>query len=246
MEEKKWKLKTWNLSTVKDWLQTIAIVIAAIWAIWKFIYEDRILPDRLPPHLVMTSEMEKIGTRSSITAIRVKVDIHNTSKRKVYVLSSWYHIAGSRIDTYDLANVDFSGALKNNMNDQNSTRRNPRYFYDKDFMIVEAGKVLDNGWWFEADEKFSKSFIVFLPENKYDLIRLTADVNVAKNIDPFVDRWEINEDCSVYPVTYLKLEGFENDTSRVKRYDPLAKHKDIQSKYHLVHTNTASELSLWK
>jgi hypothetical protein len=246
MEEKKWELKKWDVNIAKDWLQTIAIVMAAIWAIWKFIYEDRILPDRIPPHVIMTSEMEKIGSRDSITAIRVKVDIHNTSKRKVYVLSSWYHIAGSRIDTYDLANVDFSGALKNNMNDQNITRRTPRYFYDKDFTIVEAGKLLDNGWWFEADEEFSKSFIVFLPENKYDLIKLRADVNVAKHIEPFVDRWEVNEDCSVYPVTYLKLEGFESDTSRVERYDPLAKHKDIQSRHHLVHTNTASELSLWK
>jgi hypothetical protein len=241
MEEKKWKV-----NTVKDWLQILAIVVAATWAIWKFIYQDRILPEKLPPHLVMTSEMEIIGVENSMTAVRVKVDIHNSSKRKIAVLSSWYHIAGSRIDSYELENTEFSAALKRNMNDRNIIKRTPRYFYDIDFMIIEAGKLLDESWWFEADEKFTKSFIVFVPANKYDLIKLRADVNVAKNIEPFVDRWEVDEDCSVYPVTYLKLEGFESDTSRVERYDPLAKHKDIQSKYHLVHTNTASELSLWK
>lgn len=246
MEEKKWKVNTWNMSTVKDWLQTIAIVVAAIWAVWKFIYEDRILPQKLPPHLIMASEMEIIGTKNSMTAIRVKVDIHNSSQRKIPVLSSWYHIAGSRIDSYELEDKDFSNALKKNMNDRNSNGRTPRYFYDKDFIIIEAGKLLDEGWWFEANEKFTKSFIVLVPANNYDLIKLQADVNVAKNIEPFFEKWEVNEDCSVSPLTYLRLDGFEQDSSRAEQYDPLAKHKELQADHHLVHTNTSSELSLWR
>lgn len=239
MEERKRKV-----DSIKDWLQVMAIVTAALWAIWKFIYEDRILPERIPPHVIMTSEMEKIGQKNSLLAIRVRINVHNSSSRKVNVLTSWYQISAAKIRAYELDDSTFSASLEENMNGQFFTRL-PRNFYDEVFQIIEAGKFLDNGWWFEADEKSSVDFVVYIPENKYDLIRLLAGINVGKNVEPFVFRWNVTEDCKFEQFTYLKMEGFEQDSSRVELYDPLGKHKKLQQKYHLVMTQTNSELSLW-
>lgn len=234
-----------NVGTIKDWLQVVAIVVAATWAIWKFIYEDRILPERIPPHVIMTSEMQKIGTKNSMTAIRVNVNINNTSHRKVYALSSWYHVAGSKIEGYSLDDTTFADAIEAKMNGKDGGGRIPRYFYDKDFEVIEAGALLDKGWWFEAGEEVSKSFVIFVPEGEYDLLRFWADIDVAKNTEPFVEKWEVKKGVLLNPLIYLKLDGFEEDSARVELYYPLGKHKELQEKYSLVHTKTYSELSLW-
>jgi len=242
MEERKAKV-----SSIKDSLQTIAIVVAAVWAIWKFIYEDRILPERIPPHVIMTSEMQKIGTKNSMAAIRVNVNINNTSHRKVYALSCWYHIAGSKIEGYRADDTSFAEAIKVKMNGKDAGGRISRYFYDREIEVIEAGALLDSGWWFEAGEEVSKSFVIFVPEGKYDLLKFWTDINVAKNIEPFVVKWEVQKEGAIYPENYLKLDGFEEDSSRVEIYDPLkiSRHKELQESYHLVHTKTNSELSLW-
>jgi hypothetical protein len=79
------------------WVQTIAIIVAASWGIYTFVYKEITLPKSAPVNVSMDLQLKKIGTSVDkreqevpFVAVEMKVRATNPTSRSIYLLpSTW-------------------------------------------------------------------------------------------------------------------------------------------------------------
>ncbi len=83
---------------VRNWMETVAIVAAGVWAFYIFIYTDRIKPQQEPPRGLVALSMERAGSNGDFIAVRVSARLQNIGAPRVRILSVEYRIDGARIE----------------------------------------------------------------------------------------------------------------------------------------------------
>src|SRR5215218_6583250 len=79
---------------VRDVIQALALLIAAMWGGYTFIYREIIIPARRPAALVVTPTLEAIGRRGDTILARATFHMVNHSASKVYAPAIWYSVRG--------------------------------------------------------------------------------------------------------------------------------------------------------
>lgn len=82
---------------VRDIVEVIAIVAAGAWAIYTFIYVERIKPAADPPSLVMSGTLHKLGERKGLTQFSYDGTIRNNGNTNVYLIGEGYTVIGFRL-----------------------------------------------------------------------------------------------------------------------------------------------------
>ncbi|HEV3153864.1 MAG TPA: hypothetical protein VGZ02_08685 [Candidatus Baltobacteraceae bacterium] len=84
---------------VRDVVEVIAILAAGIWAIYTFVYEERIKPASEPPQVSMTGSLVRQGERSGLLEYSYNVVVHNIGHQRVYVIATGFSANGERFKT---------------------------------------------------------------------------------------------------------------------------------------------------
>src|SRR6185436_3668272 len=82
---------------LRDVLQAFALLIAAAWGFYTFVYKEVIVPRNRPASLVVTPVLEAIGRRGNLVLARATFEMANRSDSKVYVPAMWYTVRGLRL-----------------------------------------------------------------------------------------------------------------------------------------------------
>jgi hypothetical protein len=144
--------------------------------------------DSFTPSLTESCTADIVATTSSLTALRVTVTFENTSERRVYALASWFNVVGSHIHAApSTGDGNYRSYVKNGVNSPQFKGAEvfplPRHWDQLDGVIVDCGRVLGNGEWFERNEKKSTTFMVYVPSRSYDLISIDATTSISKTDD---------------------------------------------------------------
>src|SRR5919107_2022936 len=87
----------WSMETLSSAVQTLAIVLAGMWAVYTFVYEAKIAPGLAPPSVSVTSALERVGQRDGMVAIRSTVTRTNVGQAEVRVLGLTYNVVGVKV-----------------------------------------------------------------------------------------------------------------------------------------------------
>ncbi len=244
-------LRARDSHAVRNWVEVVAIILAGGWAYYRFVYEA----SKVRPLLVLSSSIEQVAGkrlqgRDSVICLRARVNITNRSQVRVYALGVWYKLTGTFLVRGPTQNPNDSSAYASftKQRIKDGYRSASRHYYQTSGPVVSTGWFLEPEWWFEPDEEASASFLVFIPANRYDAVRLEVFVDQAKDQEPFHTRWGVAEDGSLEHETYLKLDGFAEDTLRVKPFEALTNpaQRPLAEKYSMFLGESVSELSLWR
>ncbi len=82
----------------EPWIQTIAILLASLWGIYTFIWQDILVPSWQPAHINLSIAATPATARAAkdgATEVILKVSAENPSNRKLYLLANGWQIQES-------------------------------------------------------------------------------------------------------------------------------------------------------
>lgn len=85
-----------TVALARDIIEIVAILAAGAWAIYTFVYEQRILPANQPPSLLLTGSLQRIGERGGMVQMAYRATLRNTGHVRVYVIAMSFAGLGLR------------------------------------------------------------------------------------------------------------------------------------------------------
>nr|VFJ58464.1 MAG: hypothetical protein BECKFW1821A_GA0114235_108213 [Candidatus Kentron sp. FW]VFJ63096.1 MAG: hypothetical protein BECKFW1821B_GA0114236_107914 [Candidatus Kentron sp. FW] len=196
----------------KNWVQTLAIILAGLWGAYVFIYQEFWIPKSAPTSLTLDVSLRKAGktnydNKHSQAAIELSIIAKNTTKYPIGLLPGIFMIhgieftvAGSDEDTFDKKLeselvIPYSGKYRN------------RHFMEKSRTEVSIGSPFSDTV-LKPGETIKRVFLTTIPADKYDALK-------ASIIIPRCREGTSLESCEE------KKERFEWDYNKEKYFPEL-------------------------
>lgn len=215
-------------------VQTVAIVLAGVWAVYTFIYEAEIAPGLAPPSVSVTTKLEMVGEKDGMAAIRSTVTRTNVSKTEVRVLGLTYNVVGVSMR---FGREVASGAMANDL-PMSSMVTQSRYYDEpgRGEVILRHGVLFEGATTLRSEasglnpgEAVSRDLIFYVDAAKFDAIRFLVELSYAKMSAPPVPlTFEVRPDgrIAAVPGADCRAAPSQCDT--------------------LVRTGFGTEFSLWR
>jgi len=239
---------------INTWVQITLGLAIFLWGVYAFFYEKQYVPSHMPPSLVISSVLQNVGQDGSMVAIKGTITTKNTSKTRVWIVSSWYNAYGLHVAPDETEKSDFGKYVERSVGQATPSTVFARHFNLSDPNVVLARKLTDEITYFEPDEEWTEEFELYVPRKKYDAVELYVAFNVAKDERLFGTKWHAGkaEDTSgflpgeLWAETCLKPSESETDLSKcvVLDVEKNPRHKKLQKKYSLLATTSRSVLLL--
>lgn len=145
---------------IRDLVEIVAIVAAGIWAIYVFVYTDRIEPFQKPVAPVVDASMTVEGAKGDLLAVRISQSIKNLGPGTLRVMGRSANVSGNSVripDDRSLHKVRMAKAT-----DEVEERFTFSKFETVFTYIVREPYAL------AAGQTFSYSTIIYVPRNRYD------------------------------------------------------------------------------
>ncbi len=217
--------------SIKNWVEIVVLISATIFGLYKFVFEVYIKPWYEPPYMIMTSAIRKMAEEDGLIAVEADINIRNASKCRVFVVASWFNAVGCQIESRDLNDAEYKKMVEASIK-SNKLGRHNRSMVPSRLEVIDVGELWQSYCWFEPGEMASKKITIYLSE-KYDLIRLNANMVFAKEKEKLTAKWKTDEHGLVTADIY-------SDTQLLG--EPQT--EEVETKHGLVYTNSISSLAL--
>jgi hypothetical protein len=84
---------------VRDIVEVVAIIAAGIWALYTFVYVERIKPAGEPPSVVLTGSLHRLGERNGLVQMEYQATLRNTGQTRVNVIAVAFTVNGTKYAT---------------------------------------------------------------------------------------------------------------------------------------------------
>jgi len=158
---------------ILTWVQIVAIIGAAAWGAYTFLYEQIWVPATAPVNISIDLQLKKAGVTSSgpMAAIAMHVSATNPSSRRIYLLSTAWFVRGIKLqttDSMDTAAFDKSAAAKVQSGDYVE-----KYSNVATSDLVAVGSLFSD-WRLNPKETVERTYVIHVPRDKYDAIEATT------------------------------------------------------------------------
>jgi hypothetical protein len=86
-----------TISTIRDVVEVVAILLAGLWALYVFVYEQRIKPASEPPSLIFTGSLHRLGgVQNGLIRIGMNATILNNGHTSVSLIATSFAADGLR------------------------------------------------------------------------------------------------------------------------------------------------------
>jgi hypothetical protein len=165
-----------RVSHVRDIVEIVAIIAAGVWAIYVFVYMDRIEPFQKPVAPVIDASMTVVGAKGDVLAVRISQSLKNLGPAKLYILGRIANVLGTNVrlpDNRALRYFKTGSSL-----DEVRARFSFSHFEPAFTYIDRNPDSLGSG------QTFSYSSIIYVPRGRYDALVLDADFAYTRSPQP--------------------------------------------------------------
>jgi hypothetical protein len=183
---------------LRDALQAIALLIAAAWGLYTFVYKEVIVPRNAPAALVVTPVLEAIGRRGDLVLARATFEMANHSDSKVYVPAMWYSVRGLKLQQVEQEDSTYLRLNRENAQKPFPTARVSQFTAAD---LVGSGKVsTEVETWFEPGAEQRVEQLLYIPADRYDAAQLQVQYLITKDIHDVKEvRWRTNDQGDLDP-----------------------------------------------
>jgi hypothetical protein len=173
---------------LRDVLQAFALLIAALWGLYTFVYKEVIVPRNRPAALVVTPTLEAIGRQGDMVLARATFQMTNTSASKVYAPAIWYTIRGLKLEGVE---QDDSTYLRRLGQDAQKPYPSARFSQFSAVEVVGTGKLsAEVDTWFEPGAEQRVEQILLIPAGRYDAAQIQVQALISKDVHEVKEiRW---------------------------------------------------------
>ena len=183
---------------LRDALQAFALLIAALWGLYTFLYKEVIVPRNRPAALVVTPVLEAIGRRGDVVLARATFQMVNHSDSKVYVPAIWYSVRGLKLESVEQEDTTYLRLNRENAQKPYPTSRFSQFTAAD---LVGSGKVsTEVETWFEPGAEQRVEQLLYIPADRYDAAQLSVQYLISKDIHDVKEiRWRTTDQGDLDP-----------------------------------------------
>lgn len=230
-----------KVQLIKEILSIIALFIGGAWVATTYARDNVLKPLNEPPHIIISSTLEKIGKKDSLIALKVTTNLHNTSNQQAKILSNYSYIEGIKVTNSSIDDSKYKESIKAQVVKNNFVLK--RHYNISKEIVMNYGKVTQDEWFIlYPEETYSDNFIFYVPSNKYDKLKFYVAYTFSKK-----DIESLNFQRKFSKLGYAYDEAYMNDMkTRVQDYCiNLIKNKKPVDECPTRVNYTSSEISLW-
>ncbi|HVF67006.1 MAG TPA: hypothetical protein VM914_05060 [Pyrinomonadaceae bacterium] len=242
---------------IKDYAQVVAILIAALWAIYVFFYENVYKPSQESPDVITSAILEEGGRAKGLIAVKATATARNVGKRRANIMGAWFNVEGVRVNARaddgalvgryranvegqarnkspDGAEIDMHASRYSDYDEANAGGRS--FIFSTNFLLNRSA--------LEPNEEESKVVTFFVPEKDFDLVRVILHVVYVVDGRLFRRDWLVDDAGQLRLVRQIKscdeckwedFQPYKNDT-----------HFAQGRKCGMAHTQSVVDLPLWE
>jgi hypothetical protein len=182
-------------------VQTTAIVLAGVWALYTFVYKEILLPKSAPVNVSIDLQLKKIESTdqqsNQLVCVEMAVKAVNPSSRVAHLLPSVWFAHGCKIGKLDSDDGQFRDNLSTALGGS-SKHSSLLYFQQKHFSrsnwtFVGGGGLFEKRV-LKPSEAISFTLILSLPLLAYDVLRVEAHIPTVGDADGIEGVWSIDKD----------------------------------------------------
>lgn len=167
-------------ATLRDIVEIVAIVAAGFWALYVFVYEQRIKPAGEPPELLLSGNLHQLGFHNGLAQIGYNVTVRNVGRTDVYIVAAAF-VADGITYTAQGAPATYRPApgLSTYQRSARIASRTP--VYDTMELTRYVNKSYNGGYSLSPDQQVPYSGIFLVKRGEFDSVELFGSMAYTKN-----------------------------------------------------------------
>jgi hypothetical protein len=150
----------------------------------QFVFTTVYGPTPAGPHLEVRGVLQRLGEKDDLVAVKAQITLKNSGQRSIVVVDSVYRVKGDLVleipdkrRTFRNKIVAAAKANTPGLDHVDETRDVDRW----QSTMVQAGQIIDRGFWFEPGESSTREFVFYVPDGRYDLLGLSAELTIGEH-----------------------------------------------------------------
>jgi len=165
-------------------LVVVAAVSGLAWPAFQFWYSNQYEPSLLRPHLNVEVSLDQLAAGSGDGAddtalLKAAITMTNSSSVRVVVLAADYVVTGSRVIGVDPTAPPAIDDLLEPFSQHGRSHPLTEYSDFVDSRLVQTGRVLEDGWFFEPGEETTRRVLVPVSLGHFDQVSIRVDIITA-------------------------------------------------------------------
>lgn len=173
------------LEIVRDAVEIAAITLAGVWALYVFVYENRVKPLQGAPELTFSATMERLGEHDGLTAVRLRTQTKNVGTVRVQFIAVSMTVLGSRIIESPRPQPAKATAAFNRLQTYYTSSHSQAVYRDV-FLTRMADPSIPADAWLEPGGVDNQDRIFYVPTKRFDLLVAWAVSVYTKHDDKTV------------------------------------------------------------
>jgi hypothetical protein len=229
--------------TIRSWITTIGIIVAAIWAAYTFVYKEIVVPQSAPINVSVNLSIQEAGggnfqNAQQFSAVLVEISATNPSSRTIYLLPSVWRVYGRKA-TIKNDRDTFTKSVTNAIQSEEENYTEKYTTYSPSELIAAGRPFSDTG--LRPSENVKRSFIIHFPQNTYDALEIIVDIPTVAEDKTADLKWKLSSDGNDFVPTMYRI-GPDGSRREMER-DKDGGYSDALLGLQTVHAR--SQLSLW-
>jgi hypothetical protein len=164
-------LRPLHTRALREIAEVAAILLAGIWALYVFVFENEIRPAFAPPTPSFAVEMRHVGNDRNLEVIRIGVTLHNPGSANVNFLSYSITVLGSKVVAATSPLPATGDVFNNRLEAYNSYSKGVPVFRDA-FVTSQGNPQANRGLFLNPGQTQMISYEFYVPKGRFD--RLVA------------------------------------------------------------------------
>jgi hypothetical protein len=180
--------------TLNTWVQTIAIVVAGVWAAYTFEFKEILAPAAAPVNISLNVQLKKIGPRNAsndLIAVELQTGATNPSSRDVYLLKSAWLATGCNIGV-PAQEPAFAAQAEHALNSPQDGFAD-QFASPASCSAVAAGHLYRD-YVLRPNESIRRTIIFYIPPAKYDELKVQVRMPTTDTRDKVDVDWKLEKD----------------------------------------------------
>jgi hypothetical protein len=241
------KPKSTFTENFNKWVQSIGIIVAALWGAYTFVYKEIAVPKSAPVNISINLQLRKLSTakpKKALVAMEMRVSASNPSSRRIYLLQNKWMVWGYTANPKKPEDPDcFYARTADLMNDQLG-QFSERHASWSTRNIVAGGSLFDDDK-LSPNETITRTIIFYVPPDQYDSVRAEALIPTSEVENRLKVQWRSGKGTEDTMLTiYLVGDHGQLEPTKI---DERGRPNDERVKglgYQL--SGTSTEISLWE
>lgn len=166
----------------RNWVGVAAVAVAALWALWTFVYKEIVQPKQVPVNISLNLDLQEASAvhkgfpvalaardGQKLVSVELSVKATNPSSRTVFLLPSAWMARGYKVDRVQARN-DFP-ELANRRIAEKSPRPIEKYARVEKSEAIAAGRLFGDNE-LKPNESISRRIVFHVPLGPYDVVEV--------------------------------------------------------------------------